>query len=323
VTRYIVRRLLLVLVAMLAISMLVFAGLRMLKGDLVTMLLGQTGISGAWDKFARPEEIEAYRRMLGLDKPVPIQYLNWLRLVLRGEFGRSAYSNKPVIQEIARTIPVTVQLAVMATLVAWVLGIPVGLISALKPDSLLDSVLRFISTLGLAIPGMWLGALIIVVPAILWGWTPLKPYVPITKNPVLSVSRMAWPALTLGFGMAAWLMRMTRAMMLEVLQQDYITTARAKGLKEVTVLTKHALKNSLIPVITASGGQFGGLLAGTMIIENLFMLPGMGRLLVESIFLRDYAIVQAAVLLITLSFTLINLLVDILYAFVDPRIRYT
>ncbi len=320
--RYIVRRLLLIVVNLLVISMMVFAGLRMLKGDLAVLLLGRTGIANAWQKASTPGELEAFRKDLGLGDPIPIQYVKWLRLVFRGEFGKSAYTNKPAIAEIARTLPVTIQLAMMSTLFAWLLGLPIGLLSAVKQDTLLDSVIRLVSISGLAIPGFWLGGMLITVPAVLWGWTPLKPYVTITQDVSTNLQRMFWPALILGVGMAAWLMRITRAALVEVMQRDYIQTARSKGLVERRVVTRHALKNSLIPVLAASGIQFGSLLAGTVIIEELFVLPGLGRLLVQSIVFRDYAVVQAAVLYFAVGVSMVNLAVDVLYAWVDPRIQY-
>jgi peptide/nickel transport system permease protein len=321
--RYVVRRLLFSTLSLVVISMMVFAGLRTLKGDLAVMLIGREGISAAWEKYAQPGELEAFREKLGLSDPIPIQYLKWLRLVLQGEFGQSAYTQEPAVEEIAQTLPVTLQLAAMATIIAWLLGVPIGLISALKHDTAFDNIVRVLSISGLAIPGFWIGALLITLPAVWWHWTPLKPYVPLTQNVVLSLERMFWPALTLAFGMAAGLMRLTRAMSLEVLQCDYIRTARAKGLGQRTVVLVHTLKNAMIPVLCQGGIQFGTLIGGTVIIEELFMLPGLGRLLVQSIFLRDYAVVQAAVLYLTVGVTLVNLLVDVSYAWVDPRIRYT
>jgi peptide/nickel transport system permease protein len=187
----------------------------------------------------------------------------------------------------------------------------------------LDNFVRVLSVSGLALPNFWIGALLITLPAVWWQWTPLKSYVPLTVDAGLNLQRMLWPALTLAFGMAAGLMRLTRAMSLDVLQCDYIRTARSKGLHPRRVVLVHVLKNSLIPVLCQGGIQLGGLLGGTVIIEELFMLPGLGRLLVQSIFLRDYAVVQAAVLYPTVGYTLINLLVDLSYAWIDPRIRYT
>jgi peptide/nickel transport system permease protein len=319
---YITRRLLLIVVNLLVVSMLVFAGMRLLKGDLALLILARGGLTSAAQKAANPEELAALRSELGLDKPVPIQYANWLRLVLTGELGESAYTKKPVTTELARTLPVTIQLAVMATLLAWLMGLPIGFFSAIKQDTWPDTIARLVSIAGLAIPGFWLGALLITVPAFLWGWTPLKPYVRLTEDPLANLQRMFWPALILAIGMAAWLMRMTRAAAVEIMQGDYIRTARAKGLSEKWVVTGHALKNSLIPVLCMGGIQFGSLLAGAVIIEELFALPGLGRLLVQSIFYRDYAVVQAVVLYFAFGVAAVNLIVDLAYAWIDPRIRY-
>ncbi len=319
---YIIRRLLLIVVNLLTISIMVFAGLRLLKGDLAIMLLGRQDIVNAYETASSPDELAAFREQLGLNDPVPIQYAKWLGNILKGDFGQSAYTREPAVTVIGRTLPVTIQLALMATLIAWLLGLPIGLLAAVKQDTPLDSVMRLLSISGLAIPGFWLGGLLITVPAVLWGWTPLKTYVSLMEDMGTNLLRMFWPALILGISMAAWLMRMTRAAMVEVMQRDYIRTARSRGFTENRIVIRHALKNSLIPVLATSGIQFGGLLAGTVIIEELFLLPGMGRLLVQSILLRDYAVVQAAVLYFAFGVSLVNLIVDVLFGFVNPRIRY-
>jgi len=321
--RYLVQRLLLTLLCVLGISMMVFLALRLLKGDLATALLGQAGVTGAWNKLADPEDLAAFREALGLNDPLPIQYAKWLWLVLHGQFGNSAYTSTPVVTEIGKTLPVTVELAIFATILAWIMGVPAGLISALKQDTAVDNILRMFSIVGLSVPAMWLGALLITLPAIWFRWTPLRPYVSLLQDPVANIRAMFWPAFTLAVGMAAPLMRLTRGMAIEVFLSEYIRTARAKGLAERVVLFRHALRNSLVPVVSASGVQFGALLGGALIIENLFSLPGLGRLLVRGIFYRDYAVVQAGVLLIALMFSMINLVTDIAYGCLDPRVRYT
>lgn len=320
--RYLVRRLLLSLVSLLILSMVVFAGLRQLKGDLALMMLGQNGLGGALAKAVDEGQLQQIRETLGLDKPIPVQYLKWLQLVVRGDFGKSAYSQRPAMDEVAQALPVTLQLAIIATVFAWLVGVPFGVIAALKRNSFLDSVLRIISIIGLAVPGFWIGALIISIPARLWAWTPLRPYVYMSEDALVSLVRTLLPACVLGIEMAAWLMRITRATMVEVLQQDYIRSAKAKGLANSVVVLRHSLKNGLIPVISQSGLQFGTLLGGAVVIEQLFLLPGLGRLLIRSLLERDYSVAQAGVLFMAVGFTLINLFVDLVYGWLDPRIKY-
>ncbi len=321
--RYLVRRLMLTLVSLLILSMVVFSGLRLLKGDLALMMLGRTGLGGALVKAVDEDQLEEVREALGLDKPIPIQYVKWMQLVLQGDFGKSAYSQRPALEEVLEALPVTLQLAIMATILAWLVGVPCGLVAAVRRNTGLDTLLRLASIGGLAIPGFWIGALLISVPARLWQWTPLGPYVSFSEDPLGSLAHSFWPAAVLAIGMAAWLMRITRATMVEVLHKDYIRSARAKGLTGRAIVLGHALRNCLIPVVSQSGLQFGALLGGAVVMEQLFLLPGLGRLLIRSLLERDYAVAQASVLFIAVGFALINLLVDLTYSWLDPRIKYS
>jgi peptide/nickel transport system permease protein len=312
-SKYILRRLVQMVPVMLLVSLVVFSLLHLTPGDPATTMLGQE---------ATPEAVAALRQRLGLDQPLPVQYVRWLGSVLRGDLGRSIRTNQPVTEAILERLPVTVQLSAMSILIALMIAIPVGIISALRRNTALDSSATTLALLGVALPNFFLAILLIYLFSIQLRWLPPIGYVPLWEDPGENLRRMIMPALTLGTALAAIIMRLTRSSLLEVLEQDYVRTARAKGLTESRMVRVHALKNSLIPVVTIVGLQIGGLLGGTVITETIFALPGIGRLIVDSIFRRDFPLVQGAVLFVAVAFLVTNLLVDLLYAFLDPRIRY-
>jgi peptide/nickel transport system permease protein len=267
--------------------------------------------------------LASLRTQLGIDKPWPQQYWDWISGVLRGDWGTSFTTEEPVFSELMRRLPVTLELAIGTTIISLLIAIPVGVISATRQDTPIDYIARVTSIGGLSMPGFWLGTLLIVFPAIWWGYLPPLSYVPLLEDPWANFRQFIFPCLAMGAAFSATAARMTRSTMLEVLRQDYIRTAFAKGLRERRVVYQHALKNAMIPVVTIVGIDFGYLLGRTVIIESVFALPGIGSLTLRSIFQRDYPQIQGNVLFIAVAFVLINLLVDVLYAWLDPRIRYS
>ncbi|ALJ90451.1 nickel ABC transporter permease [Thermus aquaticus] len=304
-TAYLLRRILIALPTLLGVVVLVFLMVRLAPGDPAVLLAGE---------FATPETLEAIRARYGLDRSLPEQFLIYLEALLRGDLGESARSRRPVLEELKTYFPNTLELASAAILVAVLTGIPLGVLAALRPGSGLDLSVMVLALLGVSMPVFWFGLLAILIFSVGLGWFPVA-----GKG---TLAHLVLPAITLGINATALLARMTRGTLLEVLSQDYIRTARAKGLAERVVIFKHALRNALIPVVTVVGLEFGTLLSGAVITETIFAWPGLGQLLVGSILARDYPVVQGAVLLVAISFVLINLLVDLLYAAIDPRVRY-
>jgi len=274
------------------------------------------------EEKAYGNDLEDLRTKLGLNRPVVAQYVEWLGAIVRGNLGESLWTRRLVLSELGHRLPVTVTLGVMAIAVAVLIGVPVGVLSAVRQDSVLDFVARSAAILGLSIPGFVKAIVVILLPAIWWGWTPLARFVEFSKDPAGYAIQFVVPAIILGIGSAASIMRLTRAMLLEVLRQDYVRTAWAKGLRERGVVLKHALKNAVIPVVTVLGLQVASIAGGAVIIEWIFGLPGMGQFLVDAIVQRDYPAIQGINLLIVVIIVLTNLSVDLLYAVLDPRIRY-
>ena len=274
------------------------------------------------EEKAYGNDLEDLRTKLGLNRPVVAQYVEWLGAIVRGNLGESLWTRRLVLSELGRRLPVTVTLGMMAIAVAVLIGVPVGVLSAVRQDSVLDFVARSAAILGLSIPGFVKAIVVILLPAIWWGWTPLARFVEFSKDPAGYAIQFVVPAIILGIGSAASIMRLTRAMLLEVLRQDYVRTAWAKGLRERGVVLKHALKNAVIPVVTVLGLQVASIAGGAVIIEWIFGLPGMGQFLVDAIVQRDYPVIQGINLLIVVIIVLTNLSVDLLYAVLDPRIRY-
>lgn len=314
-SRYILRRILLAIPVIVLVSMIVFAMVRVLPGDLATAKLGGE---------ASAEEVAEYRKTLGLDEPLVIQYLKWAGGAVRGDFGDSMITNRPATTELKQRIPVTFELAAITIVVSVLIGIPIGTLAAVKSGSVLgDYVPTTVALLGLAVPGFWLATLVITFSAIWWGWSPPLQYVSLTSDPLNNLEKVLPAALVLCLPLAAITTRMTRASVVEVLRSDHIRTARAKGLKESVVVQRHALRTALVPVVTVTGNQLGGLLSGTVIIEQIFLLPGLGKLTFDSISQRDYTQLQAAVFFFALLVLLVNLIVDLSYGLIDPRVRYS
>lgn len=315
-TRYIARRVLLVVPVLFGLSLAVFLMLRLIPGDVVDVILGSEG-------SASPERMAELRRLFGLDQPLPLQYLSWLASLFSGDFGRSIRTSRPILPDVLARIPVTYQLSAMAMVLSLIVAIPLGVASSVKRSTHVDSMVRAFGLLGLSVPNFWLASmLILVVSQHFPGGLPTSGYVYPNQDLIGSFRALVLPAVALSAANLAILMRMTRSSMLEVLRQEYVLTARAKGLLERLVLYRHALRNALIPVVTVAGIQVGYLLGGAIIIEQIFALPGLGTLVLNGITQRDYPVVQAGVLVIAASFVLTNLAVDVLYAYLDPKIHY-
>ena len=310
--QYIARRLLLAIPVILGVSLLVFFMVRILPGDVATARLGE-GATGA--------DIAAMRARLGLDKPIPVQYAGWISGVITGSWGVSLWTDQPIGVMLANAVPVTLELTLLATVVSLLIGIPAGILSAVYQDRPADYVARLLGIAGLAIPNFWLGTLLIILPSIWFGWIPPVQYVSLTQDPWGNVQQFILPSIALGAYLAAIVTRLTRSSLLEVLRQDYVRTARAKGLAEQVVINRHAFRNAAIPVLTVTALQFGHLLGGTVIIERIFSLPGIGRLTVDALLARDYLTVQTNVFLLAAAFVIVNLIVDMTYGALDPRIR--
>ena len=312
--RYLAARLLALIPVLLGILAVVFLLIRLIPGDAVQLFLG-TQVE------MTPQQMAELRRFFGIDKPIPQQFLDYLGRILRGDLGVSLRTSRPVLGDILQRLPLSFQLASFALIVAMAIAVPLGIASAVTRNSTFDVLARVGGLLGLSMPNFWLGAMLILVFS-RYLHVSFGQYVPLTQNPLGTLQSLYLPALALGAAIAAILMRYVRSSLLEVLGQEYIRTARGKGLRGTVVILRHALPNALIPVITVLGFQMGYLLGGTVIIEEIFALPGMGRLALQAIFQRDYPVVQGVVLVIALLFVMTNLVVDMLYAWIDPRIRY-
>jgi peptide/nickel transport system permease protein len=306
---YILRRLGLMVFILLGVSVITFSIMHLVPGDPAEVIAMER-----YGEEITAETIEFVRAEFGLDQPVYLQYFHWLANVLQGDLGYSFRTDRPVLDEILTRLPATLQLALAGMLIALIIAIPVGIISATRQYSAVDNIGMFGALLGVSMPNFWLGLLLIMFFSVHLGWLPV-----FGRG---GIEHLILPAITLGTGMAAITTRLIRSSMLEVLGQDYIRTARAKGLKEKVVIYKHALKNAMIPVVTIVGLQFAFLLEGAVIVEVIFAWPGIGRLLVDSIFARDFMLIQGCILFIAAMFVLVNLLVDLSYAYLDPKIRY-
>ena len=313
---YLARRLLALIPTLFFASMIVFVTIRLIPGDVIDMMLSQNDIGA--DKLNR----EQLMATLGLDKPMPEQYVRWVWALLHGDFGKSLWQTTPVTEQLLQRLPVTFELGLLAMLVGLVIALPIGIYSATRQDTAGDVAARSFSILLLAIPSFWMGTMVMVFPSIWWGWSPEVNYVKFSDDPLQNLKQMIVPAIVLGMALSAVTMRMTRTMMLEVLRQDYIRTAWAKGLTERLVVRRHALRNALIPVVTLIGLQAPLLIGGAVIIEQIFVIPGMGLLLLEAVNQRDYPVITGVFLVVGLSVMLINLLVDLSYGLLDPRVRH-
>ena len=312
---YFLRQVLLAIPALLGVLIITFLLMRAVPGDVVTQLVGLEGNVSA-------ERMDEMRRMFGLDLPVHVQFTQWLGAAVQGDLGSSLRTNRPVLQDLALKFPVTLELTLLSFLIALLIAIPLGVTAALNRGKILDSLISVFALLGLSIPGFFLGILLILLVSLKLGWLPPAGYVPISESLSENLRHMILPSVSLGLVLAAAITRIVRSSMLEVLGRDYVRTARAKGLSERTVTYHHALRNALIPVVTVIGLQFGSLLGGAIIIEQVFSLPGVGRFALEGINLRDYPVVQGVVIVVATAFIAVNLAVDLIYSLIDPRIRY-
>ncbi len=311
---YIGKRLLVAIPTLLIISIFVFSLQKLLPGDPILAMAGEE---------RDPATIEFLREKYRLNDPVPMQYLNWLGGVVTGDFGISLRTNQPVLELIAQKLPVTIQLAVMAMFFAMIIGIPIGILAAVKKNTWIDYTANIVALSGLSIPNFWLGIMLILLVSVKLGWLPASGYESIFVDPVRSIETMIMPAFVLGNALAATLMRHTRSAMVAVLSSDYIRTARAKGLSPREIILSHSFRNALLPVITLLALLFGELLAGAVLTEQIFTIPGFGKMTVDAVFTRDYAVVQGIVLCTAVGFILMNLLADIAYVLLNPSLRAT
>lgn len=311
--KYILKRVLMAIPVLLGISIIAFFLIRLVPGDTVTAMLGVN---------YNEEQAAILRARYGLDKPVVVQYVIWLKNILTGDFGQSFFTNQPVLSAIKERLPVTLELMTMSLFYSIFIAIPLGTIASVKRNTIADYGASFLGLLGVSIPNFWLGTMMILFLSLKMGWFPSGGFVSFFEDPVANLRYMLMPSIALGASVGAVVMRMTRSSMLEVLGQEYIKMARAKGVTEKMLIMRHALKNALIPVVTVIGIQMGYLLGGSVVIEKMFSLPGVGRLALEAITNRDYALMQGAVLFVASGFVIINLIVDIIYAFINPQIRY-
>ena len=308
---FVVQRGLISVVTLFLISLIVFTGVRLIPGDPARVLAGTD---------ADPAGLEEIRQKYGLTDPIPLQYLRWIGLALRGDLGESIRTRQPVTRIVALKLPITLELAGAALVLALVIAIPLGVVAAVRRNTLWDYVASAVSLGGVSVPNFWLGIMLILFFSVRLGWLPASGFVPPWQDPVENVRRLVMPAFVLGTALAAVLMRQTRNSMIEVLGADYVRTAYAKGLRPRVVILRHAIRNGLIPVITIVGLQLGALISGAVVTEQIFVVPGFGRLIIEAVFTRDYPLVQGVVLITASAYVLINLLVDLAYSLVNPRI---
>ena len=315
-TQYIIRRSLLAVPTLLLVMFATFMLLRMVPGDLVEIMLAE-------NPYASEDDRVALEKQLGLDKPVPLQFVYYVGNALKGDLGESPWTTQPVTRELKNRLPVTLEFGFYAILIGLVIALPIGIWSAMRQDTMSDYVGRSFAILALSVPTFFLALLLVIFPQMWFGWSPPLLYVPWSDGPLQHIFYLFWPALLLGLNLAGSVMRLTRTMMLEVLRQDYIRTAWSKGMRERVVITRHGLRNAMIPVVTVIGLQVSVAIGGTIILEAIFNMPGVGRYFVGAVFQRDYPSVQGVVLVLSIVVIFVNLLVDILYGVIDPRIRYS
>lgn len=313
--RYVVGRLLLMIPTLLGVAILTFLLMRVVPGDVVALRYSQAGA-------VSQEIIDRERTLLGLDKPIEQQFADWMGQVVRLDFGQSLWTDRPVTEEIGARLGITLELAILAAIIATCIALPLGILAAVRQDTWVDYVIRVLSIGGLALPSFWLGILMILGLVVVFRWAPPLVFVPIWEDPVANLGQLIWPALAVGYRYSAVATRMTRSSVLEVMREDYVRTARAKGLREVWVVVRHAVRNSLLPVITVISLEFAFLFGGLVVTEQVFNVNGLGKLLVDAVAHRDYPLIQALVLIFSFVFVFMNFVVDMLYGVLDPRIRY-
>lgn len=317
-SKYIINRLLIAIPTIIGVTILIFLAMRVIPGDPLQLIISET--EGVY--VLSTEELQARRASLGLDKSYPIQYLDWMRQVLNGDMGSSFWNKEPISGMILRRGPISAQIAIMAVVLSWLVGVPIGMLSAMWRNSLLDHLSRVGITVFIAMPSYWIGLLTILFTVLVFTWRPPITIIQVWEDPIGNLSMTLLPSLALGLGLSAAIARMARSAALEVLFEDYIRTARAKGLRETLVVWRHVFKNAMLPVVTTTGLALGGLLGGAVAVEKAFAVPGLGNLLVQGMTERDWMMIQNLVLLYGLIYVIINLVIDLSYAFLDPRIRY-
>jgi peptide/nickel transport system permease protein len=318
VQRYILRRLLTAIPTIFGITVLIFIAMRVLPGDPIAQITSES--SGQYTLSA--DELAAARASLGLDRPLPQQYLAWMADVFRGNLGHSFWNTEPIRAVVLRRGMISLEIAILAVALSWLIGVPAGIISATRRNSWLDNVLRLFMAIFLAVPSFWIGLSAVLFLVLVFTWRPPLSLIQLWQDPVKNLQIVIGPSIALGIGLAAGLARMTRSTMLEVLHEDYVRTARAKGVRERIVLARHVFRNALLPIVTTSGAAMGGLIGGTVATETAFGVPGLGNYLVQALSQRDWMVIQNLVLIYGLIFVAINLIVDLSYAWIDPRIRY-
>jgi peptide/nickel transport system permease protein len=313
--RYIVGRLLLMIPTLIGVAILTFVIMRAVPGDIVALRYAGSSV---------PQDIiDQERHILGLDKPMWAQFVDWMTSISHLDLGQSLWTGHSVIDEVQVRVPLSIELAVLATLFAVALAIPLGVVAAVKQDTWIDYAIRVFSIGGLAMPSFWIGIMMVLVTLTLWGWAPPVVFTPLFEDPIANLAGLILPAIAVGYRYSAVSMRMTRSTVLEVLREDYVRTARAKGLRETLVVVRHALRNALLPVVTVVSLEFAFLIGGLVVTEQVFNLNGIGKLLVDAVAHRDYPLIQALVLLLAAVFVIVNFVVDMIYVVLDPRIRYS
>ena len=313
--RYIVGRLLLMIPTFIGVAILTFVIMRAVPGDIVALRYAGSSV---------PQDvIDQERHILGLDKPMWAQFVDWMTSISHLDLGQSLWTGHSVIDEVQVRVPLSIELAVLATLFAVALAIPLGVVAAVKQDTWIDYAIRVFSIGGLAMPSFWIGIMMVLVTLTLWGWAPPVVFTPLFEDPIANLAGLILPAIAVGYRYSAVSMRMTRSTVLEVLREDYVRTARAKGLRETLVVVRHALRNALLPVVTVVSLEFAFLIGGLVVTEQVFNLNGIGKLLVDAVAHRDYPLIQALVLLLAAVFVIVNFVVDMIYVVLDPRIRYS
>ena len=317
---YLIRRLLLLVPTLFIVAVLVFLLIRLIPGDIIDMITDEMGPmterGGSLDR-------EGIEKLLGLDVPMHVQFVRWIGEILQGNLGTSLREGYPVGEQILAKLPVTLELGALAVIIGLLISLPVGIYSAIRQDTAADYAGRTLAIIGMSVPNFWLGIMVMIYPAIWWGWSPSMELIPFVEDPLGNLRMFIIPSLILGTAMSAGIMRLTRTLMLEVLRQDYVRTAWSKGLNERVVVMRHALKNTLIPLVTAVGGMLPLLVGGSVIMENIFNLPGLGRLLLNALANRDYPVVSGLNLVFATIVMLNILIIDISYAWLDPRVRYS
>lgn len=320
--RYLLRRLLYIIPEMFFVSVVVFLLVRFIPGNVVNLMVAEMGSGGtSAHAMSSAETAKLLTHQLGLDVPIPVQYARWVGNLLHGDLGRSLWTGRSISADIATQIPVTLEVGIMAMVLGLIFSLPIGILSAMRQETWGDYVGRTISIVAISIPALWLGTMAMVYPSIWWNWTPPVQYIPLRESIGGNLAQFLLPASILGLGLAGTTMRMTRTMMLEVLRQDYIRTAWSKGLTELTIVRRHALKNAFIPILTIIGNQFPIIIGGSAVLEQIFGLPGMGRYLINALYQRDYPAISGVTLVMAVFILVVNIVVDVLYAYLDPRLR--